>query len=452
MNISFKALGGGNEIGANCYLLTLGNTNLVLDCGLHPRKKGAEMFPDLDLIKDMDINDLIITHAHTDHISSLPYFLKFFPHINIHCTAATLSAMEVMLVNTSHLLKKEYEESFDKDLIENYSEEVLNMIPMIVKRYDYNEKIILSEDLSFKFLNAGHIIGSASVLIEAGNKKLFYTGDINLRDQSLIPMAVLPRHKVDILITESTNCGVDDYPDYETETERLAKFINDIINANGSVLIPAFAMGKSQEMLTRISSLIENNKIPRVPIYYSFMSGKVDQVYDRYNYTVDRIEKGFKLGKIEVIPLERSDTKRGDFYNEPSILILTSGMIMERTASYKIAKRFLPLDNFGIAVCGYCDPETPGFQIRSAKKNDIIFLNSLEDGILVKCKIGNFRFSAHARKKEIMEMIDKLDPETVIIVHGDEPAVSNLGNYILNKNKNTRVISPEKGKSYELIP
>lgn len=450
MEIKFTALGGGDEIGANCYLISIDDFNLILDCGLHPRKKGKEMFPDLDRIKDLNVNDLIISHAHTDHVGSLPYLLKYFPHINIHCTKATLSAIEVTLLNTSRLLKNEFDESFSKDMIENYSEEVLNIIPMIVKRYDYNEKVHLTKNINFEFLNAGHIIGSAAILINAEDKKILYTGDINLRDQSLLPKARLPKYKVDILITECTNYDISDYPEYRSEIYRLTNFLNEIINKNGSILIPVFALGKSQEMLKRISELIDNNKIPNVPVYYSYMSEKIDQVYDMYNYQVDRVEKGFKLSSIKVLPFQRNDPGSGSFYNDPSILLLTSGMVIEKTASYNAAKKFLQLENFGIAMCGYCDLETPGFQIKRARKNEFTYLSQSEEGIFVKCSINNFRFSAHSRKQELDEMLVKVDPHTILIVHGDEDAVNAMGKNILSNNNRKRVISPERLKTYIL--
>lgn len=450
MKINFSVLGGGGEIGANSYLLSINDTNIVLDAGLHPRKKGSQSFPDYESIKDKTIEHLIITHAHTDHIGSLPYFLKFFPYAKIHTTKATLSLAEIMLNNTTRILKEEFDFEFDKSLISNYKEETLDIIPMIVKRYDYNEKIFLTENVSFEFFDAGHILGSASVLINAGGKKIFYTGDINLRNQSLIPQAELPSHKIDILITESTNCASENYPDYKEETKRLASFINRVINKGGSVLIPSFALGKAQELLMRIYSLMKKNQIPHVPIYYSSMSKAVNDIYDDYNFTVNRIKKGFRLSEIDFTLLKREDNSKGDFYKKPSIIIATSGMMMPRTASYIIARQFLQRANFGIAVCGYCDPETPGYKIKNAKPYDRIYFNNYDNGIDVKCEIGNFRFSSHSRKEEIESIIDDLNPETIIIVHGDETAINALGSYAINKYPNKRIIAPELNREYKL--
>ena len=450
MNIDFKVLGGGNEIGANSYLLNIDGTNIILDCGQHPRETGARIFPDYEKIKNENIEHLIITHSHTDHIGSLPFFLKYFPASKIYSTKATLSLAEIMLSNTTRILRQEFELEFDKSLISNYKEETLDIIPMIMKQNSYNEKVFLNEKTNFEFLDAGHILGSASVLINTGNKKIFYTGDINLRNQALLPKAELPKHKVDILITESTNCGTENYPDYKEEEKRLAAFINRVINKGGSVLIPAFALGKSQELLMRVHTMMKKNIIPHVPLYYSKMSKSINNVYDDYNYTVNRIDEGFRLSSINFEILRREHYNKGAFYKEPSIIIATSGMMMTRTASYIIGKQFLPRANFGIAMCGYCDPATPGYLIKNAKPYDTLYLNSYEHGIDVRCEIGNFRFSAHSRKEELEKMIEQLDPDTIIITHGDENAINALGSEVVRKYPGKRVIAPARGKNYNL--
>jgi len=454
MKINFKVLGGGTEIGANSFLLNINETNIILDSGLHPRLKGAHAFPDYGSIKNDNIEHLIISHAHTDHIGSLPYFLKYFPYAKIYSTKPTLALAEVMLSNTTRILREEFELEFDKSLISNYKEETLDIIPMIMKRYDYNESIFLNENnnekISFEFFDAGHILGSASVLINAGGKKIYFTGDINLRNQTLIPKAELPKHKIDILITESTNCASENYPDYKEEEKKLAAFINRVINKGGSVLIPSFALGKSQELLMRVHTLMKKNIIPHVPLYYSPMSKAINDVYDDYNYSINRIKMGFKLSEIDFTLLNRRDSMRGNFYKRPSIIIATSGMMMPRTASYTIAKQFLPRANFGIAVCGYCDPDTPGFLIKNAKPFELLYLSNFESPVDVRCEIGSFRLSSHSRKEELENMIEALDPDTIIIVHGDENAINALGNDTVKKYPSKRIIAPEKGKNYKI--
>jgi cleavage and polyadenylation specificity factor subunit 3 len=449
MKLSFTALGGGNEIGANSYLLKFDDRSIILDCGLHPKKKLLEAFPDYDLLQDAP-SHLIITHAHLDHIGALPYFLKYFPSAKIHITKPTLSIAEVMLMNTSNIINRDFEFEYDKRAIEYYSEEVVNLIPYLLKQYEFNKNINLESDLSIKFIEAGHILGAAMVEINCKGKRILYTGDFSFRDQSLLPAAKNVKDKIDILITECTNGTNETLPDYKNEIKRLTKFINDITNKGGTVLIPVFAIGKAQEMQKRIFDLMEHNKIPHLPVYYSPLSSAIDDVYDHHNYNVSRMKKGLKLEHYEKRILTKRNLHRSKFFKEPSILLLTSGMMMEHTTSYIVAKEFLRRKEFGIAVCGYCDPETPGYLVKNAKKYDVLLFRDEEKGIPVNCRIENYNFSSHAKREHILELIENTKPENVLLVHGDQNAISEMGRLILEKFPGIKLFSPEKGKEVEL--
>ena len=455
MKITFKALGGGDEIGANSYLLDIDGEKIVLDCGLHPRKSGPDMFPDYAAISNEVIQHLIISHAHNDHIGALPYFLKLFPYAKIYSTRPTLSIAEVTLGNTAFLMEREFEGVWDKSFIKYYTEEILNLIPMIMKQYHYNEVFNLNEDVEVEFFHAGHILGAAGVMLRVreddGLRKVFYTRDFSLRDQKLITGGEIPREHIDVLITECTNGESPEIPSYDSQERQLAGFINRVINDGGSVLIPVFALGKSQEFLVRIMDMMEKNRIPHVPVYYSSLSRALNNVYDDFNYDVNRVEKGYKLGGLDFRKIRRSDIKRGNFYKEPSIILATSGMVIEGTGSYRIAKNILPMRNFGIAMCGYCDPDTPGYKIKNAERGDRIFLDKFGiDEVDVRCSIENFRFTSHASPDDIMTMVQKLNPKKVVLVHGDEGAIDVIGHRILTEYPHIRVQGVERMNNYEL--
>lgn len=455
MKITFKALGGGDEIGANSYLLDIDGEKVVLDCGLHPRKSGPDMFPDYAAISNEVIQHLIISHAHNDHIGALPYFLKLFPYAKIYSTRPTLSIAEVTLGNTAFLMEREFEGVWDKSFIKYYTEEILNLIPMIMKQYHYNEVFNLNEDVEVEFFHAGHILGASGVMLRVrendGIKKVFYTGDFSLRDQKLITGGDIPREHIDVLITECTNGESPETPSYDSQERLLAGFINRVINDGGSVLIPVFALGKSQEFLVRIMDMMEKNRIPHVPVYYSSLSRALNNVYDDFNYDVNRVEKGYKLGGLDFRKIRRSDIKRGNFYKEPSIILATSGMVIEGTGSYRIAKHILPMRNFGIAMCGYCDPDTPGYKIKNAERGDRIFLDKFGiDEVDARCSIENFRFTSHASPDDIMTMVQKLNPKKVVLVHGDEGAIDVIGHRILTEYPHIKVQGVDKMKNYEL--
>src|SRR5690606_10735954 len=125
-----------------------------------------------------------------------------------------------------------------------------NLIPMIMKQHHFNEEVNLTEDISFEFHHAGHILGAAGVMLKVREgsevKKIYYTGDFSSRDQRLVKGGNFPKEHVDILITECTNGESEEIPSYESQDRLLVKFINEIVGGGGSVLIPVFALGKSQ--------------------------------------------------------------------------------------------------------------------------------------------------------------------------------------------------------------
>lgn len=449
MNVKLKVLGGGNEIGANSFLLSLDNFNIVIDCGLHPKKSGKEKFPDYESIRDLKIDHIIITHAHNDHIGALPYFLGFFPHAKIHCTKPTLAISEMTLSNTSYLMEKDFQQEWDKSLLKNYSEELLNIIPMIMLQHDFRKEVKLSEDIHFIFHEAGHLLGAASIEIRYKSKRLFFTGDICFRDQALIPAAKVPDGHFDVLISECTNGELDFLPEYSEETKRLAEFINLISNRGGSILIPTFALGKAQEMLKRLDTLMSKNKIPRLPIYYSPLAKSLNSVYDDFNYTLSRIEPGLKLSDIPTRLLNRRNFSRASFWKKPAIVLVTSGMMIEDTISFRAALEFLQRSNFGIAICGYCDPDTPGYVIKNAEKHSRIFPGKKSTkAIEVLCEIENFSFTSHARREDVLKMISDMNPKSVALIHADENAINKTGEEILSLFPRVKLYSPEKGKEY----
>jgi len=188
-----------------------------------------------------------------------------------------------------------------------------------------------------------------------------------------------------------------------------------------------------------------------MPVYVSPMTKLINKVYDRYNYTVRRIEDGLKLSHIETIELRREDIEKGEFYKHSSVILATSGMMIERTMSFRLAKRFLQRKNFGIAVCGYCDPDMPGFKIKNAKRFNKIYFNYLDSGTDVYCRIENFKFTAHSDRHGLLKIVEKLKPGKVILLHGSENAIGELGKEIVTKFKDVKVLVPEKGKKYILL-
>ena len=453
--ITFLPLGGANEIGANCYYLNFNGNGIILDCGMHPRKTGFDSLPDFNLIKNLPVDHVLISHAHQDHLSSLPFLVKQHPYIHITTTPQTRAISELTLHNSISILKKEIG---DDENFEMYSHDEVDLLIKTIDYKAYNEEFELTgyvhndhSKVKCTFYDAGHILGSASILLENQGKKIFYTGDINLTNQTLIRGSYIPKTKIDTLILETTYGATDSnlLNSWEDESLRLGKEINDVFTKGGSVLIPVFALGKTQEMLATIWRQMQKGRIASVNIYTGGIGKKISRVYDYNRYAVNMIDPEFELSNIPVKDInEISDTN--DFFKQPCIVLISSGMMIKGTASYSLAGSWMNQKNSAIFTVGYMDPETPGYKISVSKCGDKIQLDKFSEPKLVKCEINNFRFSAHAIREDLISIVKKLKPENVILVHGDKEAIDWIGSEIIKSWPKIRVYAAKPGRGISL--
>lgn len=441
--IRFLPLGGADEIGANCYYLNLDGLGIILDCGMHPQKTGLDSLPKFDLLENKPTDYVLISHSHQDHLNALPFLIKKLPHLKIITTPQTRAVAELSLQNAIHILKRQVKE----EEFEVYSRDEVDLLIKSIDYKSYNEKFILNSlttdsKAEAEFFDAGHIIGSAGILIRFNNKKIFFTGDINLSAQTLLPGANPPSDKIDILITETTYGDTDssNINSWDKEVDRFASAINKVINNGGSILIPVFALGKLQEMLATIWLLMQQNKITQVDIYTAGIGKKINRIYDYNRFVVNRNSNDLMLHDIPQKDL--NEVKDPDeLFKFPSIVLASSGMMIESTISYQLAKRWLHKKDSAIFTVGYMDPSTPGYIIANSRKGDNIQLTENERKVELNCEIKNFRFSAHSRREEIVSLVKILNPSNIILIHGESEAIDWIGAAILKNYPNKRVFS-----------
>jgi cleavage and polyadenylation specificity factor subunit 3 len=453
--MKFLPLGGAGDIGASCYYLDIAGTGIVLDCGMHPRKSGTDALPRIGLLADLPVDAVLISHAHQDHLDALPFLVQSAPHVRIVSTPQTRALAELTLHNAAGILREQYA---DHPSIKPYTHQEIDLLVQSMEWRPYEERFELrgyrhygADAVQASFHDAGHLLGSAGMLLRHGGHSIYFTGDINVTRQKILAGCTLPRDPVDTLVLECTHGATDSstLPLWSSEAKRLAREANKVFGRGGSVLIPVFALGKMQEMLATIQGLMESGAIPRVPVFTGGLGKKICMVYDKNRFVVPVTDTAIELLAMpqeNIFDVQRSD----DFFRGPCIVLAASGMVVEGTTSFALAKRWLQQKGSAIFTVGYMDPETPGYRLVQAKHGGSVQLTNTDTVRPVVCGIESFRFSAHSRREDLLSIVAALRPSRVILVHGDETAIAWMGNAILEAHPGMKVHSAEIEKEINI--
>lgn len=455
--ISFTAIGTSRDVGDSCYLVQAGGTSVLLDAGVHPRREGSASLPDYDLIKDVDVEAILVTHCHLDHLGSLPIALRYFPHARVMMTDASSTLAPVLLGHTVRVMERIRDEEGIREY-PLYTRKDVEAMSYVFQGFRADRSFpIYSEltggaDFEGRFYDAGHILGAAGILLDTPSGSLFYTGDTTAHDQDIIPKAQYPDGRVDVLVTECT-LGADDRAEHRTrreEKQRFASAVTSVIDRGGSVLIPAFSLGRTQEMLAMIHDMRDRGTVPDVEIYTAGFGEVLSDVYDRTATRTRRMDPDLRIRELDIRPLPR-DCTRGPHLKRPSIIVVSSGMMAEHTMSYRIAEKMLPYDHHGIFFVGYIDPAMPGHRVMQARRGQILRLVESGKAIPVACRIDRYHFSAHSNRRQLMQLVEQLRPRHTLLVHGELEAAEWFEREISARRLPTKVVIPEEKKEI-LLP
>lgn len=426
--LTFTPCGGGREIGANSFAVQLNGFHVLLDCGVHPKKEGVASLPDLSVLSRAP-DAALVSHGHVDHCGALPELLRRFPGVPIHATQATVSVMDRMLHNSVAVMGTLAKE---RGITEYplYQHEDVNYAIKRTCGMSLGDEFALDDhgDVTATFLHAGHVLGSASILLRTPEHRVLYTGDICTSDQEL--MAGMQRLgdelNVDTLIIESTYGAnhLADKTSAEEQTERFAGSIRHVIERGGCVLVPCFALGRTQEILNIIARLQESGDIPNVPVLASGLGRALYEVYNRYP---DYLHPEANLRPLAQFGRVGDVWNRGVVLNilsKPCIVVATSGMMLENTPSALLAEEMVRSHLHGIFFVGYLDPDTLGYKLLHAEPGAMFAFGLARSKVKVVLEdIDWFHFSAHAPRQALCDVIRCVHPKNVICVHGDPEAI-----------------------------
>ncbi|MDC0170022.1 MBL fold metallo-hydrolase [Candidatus Nitrosopelagicus sp.] len=406
--MEIKVLGAAGEVGRSAFQVNCDGTNFLLDYGvMFGKPRGAPPTYPLH-VKPRDIDSVIITHAHLDHSGCVPS-LFVSGNCNVYGTAPTFDLSKLLIQDMIKIEKNAH--SFGVPEIDNMMQKA--------KTIGFKEKIIRG-DASFELRSSGHVIGGSTVLVESNNKKLFYTGDINLRGSRLLPPADLDIGEVDMVITESTYSQQNQMPRKDSE-KGLIDFANEVMDRKGTLFIPSFSVERSQEVASVLINAGFKHKI-----IMDGMALKVNEVLLKYPEYL-RNPEIFK-DVIDKVVAVRDHNERKKALNEPCVVISPAGMLVGGNAVYYLQELSFN-DKNGIALVSYQGEGTPGKKLLDTGK-----VQTRGKDLNVKAEVKQFQFSGHADRDGLFEMIKNLKGNPKIMtVHGDDTSCTRFAEEIHEK-------------------
>ena len=451
--MKFTNLTRAEEIGANCYLLEAAGVRVLLDAGMHPRESGVLASPDFSLLGDRGFDAMVLSHAHQDHVGCLPLAMRQAPGAPVFMTEATAGLSDVMLHNSVNVMMRQREELAAQDLPLFTHREVEKMsadweIVRLGERLDLG-----GGGLTAEFCDAGHILGSSGVLFEAEGRRIFYTGDVNFEDQTLMRGAKFPEKNIDVLVMETTR-GDSPTPQgmtRRTEEDRFLATLQSALDEGGPVLLPVFALGKTQELLALLYEAKKRGALQgSFGLFVGGLSAKVTAVTDRLRGRAPRRHGDLKLA--ECLPMEVVGGREiADLpVRSRTVYAISSGMMTENTLSNILAPRILEDPRAHCMFVGYSDPRSPAGRLRAGKEGDEVLLDPRHRPVRRRCRLDEFTLSAHSTREGLLQYVERVQPKKLLLVHGDSPAVAWFAREVPKVSPQTEVILPAPGMPVDL--
>lgn len=442
--------GAGGVTGAN-YVLKWDSCTLMIDCGLFQGWRFAEEenhkpFPYAPASIDM----VCVTHAHADHIGRLPKLIKDGFKGTIYTTPPTAALMRVMLADAHKIMRQECERHGDEPL---YSEQDLIKTFEHVAPLEYNKKLALPNECELYFRDSAHILGSAMIELRAENEIIVFTGDLGNTPTPLLK-TIYPIEYCDYLIMESVY-GNRLHEGTNERKLKLERVIEDTVTRKGTLIIPTFALERTQALLSELNELVEHNRIPRIPIYLdSPLAINATAVYKEFRpYFNDEAQK--ELGHDKdlfdfpglVMTPRREDSQKINSAPSPKIIIAGNPHgYGSRIAHHLI--RALPDPNSAVLFVGYARVSSMGRHLMDGAKELSIFGNTVP----VRCQIMHISgYSAHADQGQLKNFVAAINkPIKNIFVAMGEPSASQALATVLQDEVGVHATVPKLGDVVEL--
>ncbi len=433
--MKFLFHGAAKEVGRSCIELITQKNRFLFDSGIklnsimesdivEENKQQEVEYP--TWVNDLEkVDAVFLSHAHLDHSGALPMFNHFGLECPIFTTPATTATADVLLKDSYKI------ESLIKKM--EYGKGNIKRIQDLSQAVNYKTKYALpNSDIHYTYFDAGHIPGSASVLLEIEGKRILYSGDINFIETRLMKPADINYGEVDILITESTY-GDREHPDRkETENEFIEAINNGL--KNGPVLLPTFAVGRCQELMMILAGKVD------AQIYVDGMASSITKMYLNYGGSLRDISEFKKaVSKVDFV---QDSMHRKDLMKQRNVFITTAGML-DGGPIIDYLKTLWNNKDCSVLLNGYQAERSNG---RMLLEKGRIVLENRE--VEFRGQVKHFDLSAHAGMSGLKNFIKKVNPKKLVLNHGDPPAEDNLRKYA--ESLNIETYEPEMDDRIEI--
>lgn len=434
-------LGGARQVGRSCILLQTPNSKILLDCGIDVASQGSEKFPYFD-IPEFDISQLdavIISHAHLDHVGLLPYLYKMGykgPVYMTHPSRDIAALLSLDFIGVAY--KQAAVPLFD-------SKDIKEMVKHSVC-LNYNAVTDITPDVRLTFYNAGHALGSAMAHLNIGNgsHNLLYTGDYKYGKSRLLDPAVSNFLRIETVVTESTYGSKNDIlPPRAKAEEQLLDAINRTIKEKGKVLIPELGLGRAQETMLILEDAMNSGKIEKVPIYIDGMIWDINAIHTAYpDFLSNRVRSQIFQDKNPFISetfvrISSPQERKNVIESGPCVVLATSGMLVGG-ASVEYFREFASNSkNAMIFVC-YQGVGSLGRQVQDGITETKMVVDGKEEIVKVNLEVYTIDgLTAHAGRNEILSFFNNMRPrpKRIILNHGEVSKELDLASALYKLNR-----------------
>ncbi len=450
--MKLKFCGAAGTTTGSQHLLEINGQKILLDCGLYQGRRQESYDQNRKfLFKPEELTAVVLSHAHIDHSGNLPNLTKSGFDGNIYCTFATRDLCQIMLADSARIhgydiewLNKRNSRKGLTELEPIYTEVDAERCMRYFVNIGYDRKIPIAEGVELTFVDAGHILGSAQVILDLHEtetdrrKRLLFSGDVGRGNNDILRDPVIPED-VDFLIMESTY-GAREHELPTRADEQIAEILERTLKDRGKVIIPAFAVGRTQQMIYVLHQLTEANKIPDVPIFVdSPLAVNATEIFrlhpECFNQTIYDFlfEKRDPFG-FENLTLIRSVTKSKELNrrDKPCIIISASGMCEAGRILHHLRNNIGKPKNTVLFV-GYCAENTLGWKLRNG--DDEVNIFGEPNKVRANIEIMD-SFSGHADRSELLNYFDSMTGprEKVWLVHGGPEQLEALEGALRERN------------------